>query len=1051
MHYLLLSAILGASEPTPQQATFFQQKVRPVLESACFKCHSHEAKKSKGGLVVDSLAALLKGGESGPAVVPGDLGKSLLVKAIRFEDDDIRMPPNGKLPEEQIAILVEWVRQGAPWPGATKETAEPSNKRIPGKITEEDRQWWAFQPLKPVAVPEGAAKNPIDRFLQDRLKKEGLTSSPPADRRTLVRRLYFDLIGLPPSPADVEAFVNDASPDYYEKLVDRLLTSPRHGEKWARHWLDLVRYAESDGYRIDEYRPLAWRYRDYVIRSLNDDKPYDRFLKEQLAGDELFPDEPDALIGTAYLRHWIYEYNQRDVRTQWQNILDDVTDVTGEAILGLGMGCARCHDHKFDPILQKDYYRLQAFFAGIQPEDYQTLATPEQQKDYYRKLEAWKAKAAPVLAQIEALEKPERARAEQAAISKFPPDIQVMMRKPLAERTPFEKQLAGLAYRQVIYEFDRLDKRFKDEKKQKLTDLKIELAKFDAQKPAPLPIGLIVRDVGPEAPSIHIPKKSKGEAIAPGYLTILDEKPATVASLKDLPTTGRRSTLAMELTRPDHPLTTRVIVNRIWQQHFGMGLVATPSDFGKLGEKPTHPELLDWLAQEFVRGGWKFKQLHRLIVTSDAYRQSATEPATKLALTKDPQNRLLWRMSTRRLEAEQIRDAILAVTGRLDLREGGPSVDVSQPRRTIYTKMFRNSRDALLEVFDAPEGVSSVGIRNVTTTPTQALLLINSQFMVSQAQAFAAKLDGNDAAKLDAAFRLAFGRSPSAEEKQQALAFLSQQGNKVDPKMEGPTFAHAKMPYREGRAALMQGGPSQPHLVVADSPMLPAADFTLEAFVLLKSVYEDGKVRPIASHGNADQGPGWLFGVTSKKSAHKPQMLVLQMWGENEKGVKDYEPVFSNVQIDLNKPYYVGVAVKVGDMGKTGVTFYAKDLSNDQDPLHVFQTPHRVVKMPPQRGPFSLGGGISKNDRSWDGLLDDVRLSKSALSEDTLLLNVEGVASSTVGFWQFEPTPGAYKDSTKNGLDIARAVAAQPRDARSASWVDFCQVLLNANEFLYVD
>ncbi|MEI7687402.1 MAG: DUF1553 domain-containing protein [Planctomycetota bacterium] len=779
MRSLVLCCAFVVASVARADDAFFALKVRPVLESACFKCHSHASNKSKGDLVVDSRTALLKGGESGPSLVPGEPEKSLLIKAIRYDHDDVRMPPGGKLPAEQIAILVEWVKQGAPWPGEAKVVV----KHAPGTITEEDRKWWAFQPLKSVTPPmvdEPAwNRNPVDRFIRARLRDEGLQPSSSADRLTLLRRVSFDLIGLPPTPAECDAFLQDTSATAYETLVDRLLASPRYGEKWARHWLDLVRYAESDGYRIDDYRPTAWRYRDYVIRAFNDDKPYDRFLHEQIAGDEMFPDDPSARAATGYLRHWIYEYNQRDVRVQWQSILDDVTDVTGEAILGLGMGCARCHDHKFDPILQKDFYRLQAFFAGIQPNDDEVLATAQHQREHRQRLEEWKAKAGTLLEQIDQLTLKERKAAEKSAIGKFQPDIQAMLRKPEGQRSPFEKQLAALAYRQVTYEFDRIDK--KAAKTPKFVELTDALTKLAGERPAPLPTGLAVRDVGPQAPPIFIPKKNRGEPIAPGFLTILDPEPATIVPASDGASAGRRSALAKWLTRPDHPLTARVLVNRVWQQHFGQGLVNTPSDFGRLGEKPSHPQLLDWLASDFVAQGWSFKKLHRQILTSMTYRQSAIQPASELALQKDPQNRLLWRMSARRLQAEQIRDAILAVNGKLDLLEGGPSVEIAQPRRTIYTKLMRNNRDPLTEVFDAPEGVASVGQRNVTTTPTQALLMINGAFMIEQAKALAARLEKtpDEAVRVEAAFRLAFGRPPSAAEVRQTLAFVAQQGERA--------------------------------------------------------------------------------------------------------------------------------------------------------------------------------------------------------------------------------------------------------------------------------
>jgi hypothetical protein len=777
---LLVFALAPASaaEPPREQVEFFEKKVRPLLADNCFKCHSQTGKK-KGDLLLDSRVGLLTGGTSGPALVPGQPDKSRLIKAIGYQDTDLHMPPSKKLPDEAIAVLTRWVELGAPWPGGSASTV-----LRPGVITEEDRRFWSFQPLRlspvPIVNDVGWSLTWIDRFVFQRLQSEGLKPSPPAERAALIRRVYFDLIGLPPTPAEVDAFVADRSPGAYETLIDRLLASPRYGERWARHWLDLVRYAESDGYRADAYRPNAWRYRDYVIRAFNDDKPYDRFVCEQLAGDELAPNDPDALIATGYLRHWIYEWNQRDVRTQWNTILDDVTEVTGDVFLGLGMGCARCHDHKFDPILQKDYYRLQAFFAPILPHDEHPLATAQQRAEYQAKLTRWEERTADLRRQIEALEGSARDKAGRGAVQKFPPDIQGMMGKPPGERTPLEHQLAELAYRQVQYEFDHLDAKFKGDAKQKLADLRKQLAAFDAEKPEPLPVALAVRDVGPNAPPTVIPKRTTQGAIEPGFLTLLDEKPAVIERIPTAPqSTGRRTALARWMTRPDNALTTRVIVNRIWQYHFGRGLVGTTSDFGRLGETPSHPELLDWLANRFIQDGWSFKRMHRLILTSATYRQSATHPAPAAAVRKDPENRLWWRMNTRRLEAEQIRDAILAVTGELDPARYGPGVDLTRPCRTIYTKALRNTRDPLLNVFDLPEGFGSIPQRNVTTTPTQALLLINGPYMLQRARALADRLQrehgDREAEWIDAAFRLTFGRLPAPQERDAMTAFLKRQ------------------------------------------------------------------------------------------------------------------------------------------------------------------------------------------------------------------------------------------------------------------------------------
>ena len=635
------STLLNAAPPAPtrEQVEFFEKKVRPILVEQCFKCHSTAQKKNRGGLVVDSLAGLLQGGDTGPALVVGKPEASLLIKAVSHADKDLQMPKE-KLPAEQIAVLEQWVKMGAPWPGANTSTARP-----PGKITDEDRRWWAFQPVRTPSLPEvkdGWVRNPIDRFILTRLQAEGLTPAPAAERAALIRRVYFDLTGLPPTPTEVETLLKDQSPNWYETLVDRLLASPRYGERWARHWLDLVRYAESDGYRIDDYRPTAWRYRQYVIDSFNQDKPYNRFVQEQLAGDEIAPDDPAALAATGFLNLWIYEYNQRDVRTQWSIILDDITDVTADVFLGLGMGCAKCHDHKFDPILQKDYYRLQAFFAPMLPQTSTPLATPAQLAEHKEKLRRWEEKTADIRRQMEAIEAPYRQSAARGAVSKFPEDIQEMILKPVGERLPLEHQLAELAYRQVYYEYARLDSKMKDEHKQAMIALRKQLVEHDKDRPPALPPGLTVRDVGTTPPPTIIPKRNT--QVEPGYLTLLDEAPAKIDAMPN--STGRRSTLARWITEPSNPLTTRVIVNRVWQYHFGRGLVGTSSDFGRLGDKPTHPELLDWLATRFVQDGWSIKQLHRLIMNSATYRQGARHPALEAALKKDPDNLLLWHMGT---------------------------------------------------------------------------------------------------------------------------------------------------------------------------------------------------------------------------------------------------------------------------------------------------------------------------------------------------------------------------------------------------------------------
>ena len=1082
---LLAAAACPAASPTPPSADrdFFAKQVQPILAANCYKCHSHEAGKIKGGLVVDSVAGILKGGDTGSAVVPGEPEKSLLIKAVRQGDPDLQMPPKGeKLSAAQIAVLEQWVKLGAPAPVGEKPAF------VRGKITDEDRKWWAFQPVGKPAVPtvkdNGWARTELDRFIFARLQAEGLKPSPEAERATLVRRVYFDLIGLPPTPGEVDGFLADKSANAYEKLVDQLLNSPRHGEKWARHWLDLVRYAESDGYKADDYRPHAWRYRDYVIKSFNEDKPYDRFVREQLAGDELYPDNPEAIAGTSYLRHGIYEYNNRDVRGQWTHILNDLTDTTADAFLGMGLQCARCHDHKFDPLLQKDYYRLQAFFAPILPRHDLVLATPQERAAYQAKLAKWEEATAELRAELEKLLAPVRQRTEKSAVEKFIQDIQEVLQKPVAERTPYEHQIAELAYRQVVYEFDKLDAKLKGDAKERVIALRKKLTEFDQLKPEPLTPAFAATDVGPVAPPTFLPKGRNQDPIAPGFLTVLAEQPATVKPLPN--STGRRSELARWLTEPENPLTARVMVNRVWQWHFGRGLAANTSDFGKLGEKPSHPELLDWLAARFVTEGWSLKQLHRLIVTSATYRQGAggsvqysvfskdPDQSAKIragtnteyfsrATRTDPENKLLWRFPTRRLEAEQIRDAMLAVTGELKLNGGGPGTDFLTPRRTIYTKALRNARDPLLDVFDLSESFNSVPQRNVTTTPTQALLLFNSQMMLRHAKAFAKRLEeehpSSDQEMVTAAYRLAFSREPRVAERTTALKFLQDQtkrGATTTAVTVATTIATEKMPYRDGVAAVVSPEMGGESLAVLDSATLPTGDFTIEACILLRTVEDSAAVRTIAAKWDGSmKNPGWGFAVTGKGSRRKPQTLVMQIIGQKQDGSFGEEAIFSDQQLVLGKPYFIAASVKLATAQQPGeITFYVRDLANDDEPMQVATVPHKITGGFQNQLTFNLGGRAAKGG-GFDGMLDDVRLSAGALAKEKLLLTGEAVTDKTAGLWRFEATPSAFKDSSPHGNDIRPGTKAAPAktaaSARAAALADFCHVLLNANEFVYVD
>jgi len=1053
----------ATASPTDQEIRFFEEQVRPLLARHCWECHGGQTQR--GQLRVDSMSALLSGGESGPAVTPGKPDDSLLVEAIRYES--FEMPPSGKLAPDQIAVLVKWIKLGAPWPGHDDAVREPA--AAPSKLTDEDRAYWAFQPLQnslPPAIasdrePDRWSRNDVDRFVQARLESEGLTPAPEADRRALMRRLHFDLTGLPPAPEEIDAFVADAAPDAHERLVDRLLDSPRYGERWARHWLDLVRYAESDGFRQDAFRPHAWRYRDYVIRAFNDDKPYDRFILEQIAGDELAPQDLETLAATSYLRHGIYEYNQRDARTQWDNILVDITNVTGEVFLGLGMGCARCHDHKFDPILKEDYFRLKAFFTPLLPRDDLPFATGDQWRQYQAQLAAWREKTAAVRARIDELERPLVEAARKRAADKFPADVRDMLLKEPSQRTPLEHQLAELANRQAGEEVARINfgTQLKGDQRAKWDHLQQELKQFDDLRPQELPPAFTATDVGPVAPPTPMASGREPRDIEPGLLAVLGAPPLKIEPPPSGNSTGRRTALARWLGGPDNPLTARVMVNRIWQQHFGAGLVPTASDFGRLGEAPSHPELLDWLARRFIADGWRFKPLHRLLVTSATYRQAARHPAGDAARQKDPENRWLWHMPVRRLDAEQIRDAMLAASGELELSLGGPSVTASQPRRSVYTRSLRNTRDPLLSVFDMADPFTSIDRRDVTTTPTQSLMMINGAWPLQRAEALAGrvrKLAGSeDRALVDHAYRLAYGRGPEPSEAEAILRFLHQRATGVGA--EAPSLpaslAVESMPGRPSQAAVLSPGSPQSRLVAPDSPALPSGDFTVEAVILLRSLYDDASVRTIVSQwDDHHQHPGWALGVTSKGSSYQPRNLILQWVGDPARNGGGYEVLASNLRPELGKPYYVAVSVRVAETGARSATFFLQDLSSADAPLQRAEVAPRVTGHYRSTRSLVIGGRDGTQRHVWDGLIDDVRISSAALQREQLLLFDPAAGPQTAAFWRFEPAPGVDRDSTLRGHRLAVAApTSAPADARTAALIDVSHVLLNSNEFLYVD
>ncbi|MBO0697405.1 MAG: DUF1553 domain-containing protein [Zavarzinella sp.] len=683
---------------------------------------------------------------------------------------------------------------------------------------------WAFKPVQKSSVPavSSKARSPIDAFLLHRLEAAGLGYARPADRMVLLRRVTLDLTGLPPTPAEIDEFLHDDSPAAFEKVVDRLLASPAYGERQALPWLDLVRFAETDGFKADDRRPNAWRYRDYVIRSFNADKPYDRFVKEQLAGDELYPADPDALIATAFLRHYPDEYNAVNLEQRRQEILNDITDTTGQAFLGITLGCAKCHDHKFDPITQEDYYRVQAFFAGWKEVEVPLLPA-ERRADYDRQLRAWEEKTADVRRQIEEIERPYRERLSKKRRGRFPEELAGLLDIPPEKRTPLEQQLAAMVVKQVFMDDKGMFNGMKPAEKERWEGLKKKLAAA-GPRPTPPAVAMAFTDIGREAPPTRVLQRGNwrkpGDEVRPGFLSAFDDRVADVRPPADRKTTGRRTALANWIADPKNPLTARVIVNRVWAQHFGRGIVDSPGDFGSQGERPTHPQLLDWLATEFVNGGWSLKKLHRLIVLSDAYRQGSAFNAT--AAKADPNNDLLWRMNRRRLDGEAIRDAVLSVAGELNPKGGGPSVYPELPaemkasaaawsvspdaaernRRSVYVYVKRNLRYPLFSAFDAPDRNEACSRRFETTTAPQALMLLNDKLYAEHARRFAERVTaeaGTDRdAEIEHAYLLALARRPTTDERTAAKRFLDTQSKKAGgPKEAFADFCHALLNLNE--------------------------------------------------------------------------------------------------------------------------------------------------------------------------------------------------------------------------------------------------------------
>ncbi|MBA4186994.1 MAG: hypothetical protein C0467_03150 [Planctomycetaceae bacterium] len=848
---LLSPAFASAAEPTAAQVEFFENKIRPVLVESCYKCHSAEAekdKKLKGGLLLDTKAGWEKGGDTGKAIVPGKPNEGTLLKSLKYADENLQMPPKGKFSDAVIKDFEKWIADGAADPRSA------GTVKAVGIDIEKGKQFWSFQPPREAAIPstttpQFTVRNPIDAFVSAEWAKRGLKPAPAADKRTILRRVYLDLIGLPPKPEDVDAFLADNSADALAKVVEKLLGMSAHGEKWARHWLDVARYAEDQAHTFGvKPRTQAWRYRDWVIAALNADMPYDRFVRLQIAGDMMTdaPEDPfTKFAGLGFLGLGAEYYKNTAAAQAIAEELDDRVDTITRGFMGVTLSCARCHDHKFDPFPTRDYYSLAGIYMGTNMTD-APLVSPAEAKAYADAIAKTKEAEGKVNAHLSTMAKAAQTKAQSQTVTyllaarkvragkggkpsadevakaegispyfvnrwvKFldtpaaknlpefkdwfslKPDAEETAVKAAAEvmqkavmqgakNSPVQKVVVNDKDAPFFLPPADAEKFFvTDADKPKLTELRAE---FDKRKKETPPAPAMAHVVSGNGAGMKIYVRGnpavQGEPAPKGFLQVLPS--ATPAGEK-----FTRLDLANSIASKDNPLTARVIVNRVWSWHFGRGLVNTPSNFGKLGDAPSHPELLDWLAVNFMKNGWSMKWLHRQIVLSSVYQMDskATPENDKL----DAANIYLWRANRHRLDIELWRDSLLFVSGNLDPTRGGPTFDLrdqNAKRRTIYAKISRHELDGLLRLFDFPDANATADKRTVTTVPQQQLFALNSEFMATQAKALAKRVESlgkTDAERVTAAYRIAFGRTPEAREIEMAERFL-QLPPKTDDKL----------------------------------------------------------------------------------------------------------------------------------------------------------------------------------------------------------------------------------------------------------------------------
>ncbi len=786
---------------TSEQLALFNDEVVGLLKSNCLKCHS--GNEPKGGLDLTRRDSILTGGDSGSAADLKDPHSSILLKAINYKE--LQMPPTGQMSARQIAILTKWVEQGLPWPAELRQIAFELNPGPP-EVNEDTKKFWSFQPVRkpvPPSIPAGWGNNEIDAFIFEKLKDADLSPSPRANPRQLIRRAYYDLTGLPPSIEAVEAFAANPSPEAWSGVIEELLESPHYGEQWGRHWLDLVRYAETNSYERDGAKPHVWRYRDYVIQSFNSDKPYDRFVTEQLAGDEIADRTTDSLIATGFYRLGRWDDEPVDPELAFYDDLDDILTTSAQTFLGLTINCARCHDHKIDPIPQKDYYRMLAFFQPLRRYGVRSHESVME-------------------ASVVQIDQPEDSNLHAAAVAQYERELNGVMETLARLDEKLRPDLNGVEKDEFQDEVNRVrlaEKRagglFSAKEVEQYRNVTNRRNYLREHRPSGLGQALCVKEdlshIRPAHVLLRGSPHAPGDAVTPGFPSVLSPPEVSVPEIRpDATTSGRRAVLAQWITSQENPLTSRVMANRIWQFHFGRGIVRTSSDFGFQGTRPMHPELLDWLAATFIERGWSIKSMHRLIMNSATYQM--TSASREDAYAKDPENHLWWRMDMRRLTAEEIRDSILWANGTLNAnRMYGPSIYTkipdevkagqSQPgsgwgnsspedqaRRSIYIHVKRSLLDPVLESFDMADTDQTCPVRFSTTQPTQALGMLNSDFVLEQAEIFSKMIDtaaagvkksgkgSNDESAEEQQVRIALQRvlqrSPESDEIQRGVSLI---------------------------------------------------------------------------------------------------------------------------------------------------------------------------------------------------------------------------------------------------------------------------------------